>query len=351
MGKNEDAQECGNIHRIILLVLFKEEPLTLEELGKKLEERSFALNSGFSFSRKIRDREKRRIKQKVDLPTVCTTLLDGKYLRLTQDEKYVLTEAGKAEVERTVKTIDKRADILEKQFLNPQATARNTLIAYVFLSAMKLTGGFFGGSVGLIADGADTTVDTASAGLVWMGIKFKKEMLGTLTILALMFATAALLWYKSVASIIENVNGTFLPMSAPYIVIIVEGIALLAALGFSLYQRFVGRRSKSLALISRSIDSQNSVYSTAAVIVGAVFSLFGIYWVDAVVGGFIAARITWNGLGLTRQAISSMKGREPDFTKFKLPFEEKIEMKRMETSATGYSSQFMKKNCTPNRKS
>jgi hypothetical protein len=129
-----------------------------------LEERASSLNAYYSLPSEIRERrEKRRGKRKVDLPTACTTLL-GKYVCLTQDEKYALTEAGKAKAERTAKAMDKGADTLEKQFLSPQATARNTLVAYVFLSAMKLTAGFFGGSVGLIADGADTSVDTASAG-------------------------------------------------------------------------------------------------------------------------------------------------------------------------------------------
>jgi len=40
---------------------------------------------------------------------------------------------------------------------------------------MKLLAGFLSGSVGLIADGADATVDTVSASLVWIGIKYKKE--------------------------------------------------------------------------------------------------------------------------------------------------------------------------------
>ncbi len=328
MGNNWDDRDFGNIHRIIMLVLLKEGPLTLKEL----EERTSPLNARYSLPSEIREHlERRHGKQKVDLPTACNALVDWEYICLNQDEKYTLTDAGKAQAERTTRAIDRGADILENQILSPQATARNTLVAYIFLSVMKLTAGLFGGSVGLIADGADTSVDTASAGVVWLGIKFKKELLGTIAILVLMFATAASLVYNSVIAIIENVNGTFLPMSAPYIVIIVEGIALLSAFVFSLYQRFVGRRSRSLALISQSIDSKNSVYSAATVIVGAVFSLFGIYWVDAIVGGLIALRITRDGLGLTRQAINSMKGKEPDFSKFKLPFEEQIGIKRMET--------------------
>lgn len=96
------------------------------------------------------------------------------------------------------------------------------------------------------------------------------------------------------------------------------------------YQRLVGRRSQSLPLISQSIDSQNSVYSSIAVVIGAVFTLVGINWVDAAVGGFIAARIMVGGVDLAREAAKSMKGQEPEFSKYKLPFEEQRGQHRME---------------------
>jgi cation diffusion facilitator family transporter len=311
--------------------LLKEGPLTIKEL----QEKTTALKARFTFAGEDRKyRRAKRIREKrrgayVSIEEACNSLVSQQFLCINSDARYALTDLGKAKAEHTVKTMEKGAEILEKQLLSPAATARNTLVSYACMAALKLAGGLFGGSVGLMADGADTSVDTASAGVVWLGIKFKRELLGTVAILALMFATAVTLFYQSANSIIENVQGTFVPMSMPLVVIAVEGIALLLMFTFSMYQRFVGRRSKSLALISQSIDSKNSVYSAAAVIIGALFSIFGIYWVDAVVGGFIAVRITWNSIDLTRQAINSLKGKEPDFTKFKLPFEEQIATRRM----------------------
>ena len=174
------------------------------------------------------------------------------------------------------------------------------------------------------------TVDTASSGIVWAGIKLKKETLGTVIILGLMFLTAAILFYDSANSIIQRVHGTFLPISMPIVVIIIELIAMLSMIVLSLYQRVVGNRNQSLALISQSIDSKNSVYSSAAVIVGVIFSLFGIYWVDAIVGAFIAVRISIDSVGLTREVNKSMKGQQPEFSKFKLPIEKRFEQRRLD---------------------
>ncbi len=94
----------------------------------------------------------------------------------------------------------------------------------------------------------------------------------------------------------------------PIVVIIIELIAMLSMIVLSLYQRVVGNRNQSLALISQSIDAKNSVYSSAAVIVGVIFSIFGIYWVDAIVGAFIAVRISIDGVSLTREVCQIDEG-------------------------------------------
>jgi len=114
----------------------------------------------------------------------------------------------------------------------------------------------------------------------------------------------------------------------PYVVIAVELIAMLVMFTLSNYQRFVGKRSKSLALISLSIDSKNAVYSAVVVIIDAVCAIFGIYWVDAVVGIIIAGRICIDGVGLLRETRRTLQGHTLDFSKFELPFEKQMAQRR-----------------------
>jgi Co/Zn/Cd efflux system component len=261
---------------------------------------------------------------------MCSSLVYKKLVAVDDNGKYVLTAEGQAKAEELAKRMQKGANTIEDQLLKPSSAARNITISYIILAVLKMTAGLMSGSVGLIADGADTTVDTIASSIVWAGIKLKKELIGTLTIIALMFVTAALLFFESVTSIIKNIQGIFTPMTMPLVVIFVEGLVVAAMFSISYYQRFVGRRSQSLPLISQSIDSQNSIYSAIAVIIGAVFTLFGVYWVDAVVGGVIAARITTGGISLSLEAAKSMKGQEPDFSKYKLPFEDQRGQRRMQ---------------------
>jgi hypothetical protein len=114
------------------------------------------------------------------------------------------------------------------------------------------------------------------------------------------------------------------------VVIVIELIAMISMFVLSLYQRVVGNRNQSLALISQSIDSKNSIYSSAAVIVGVIFSLFGIYWVDGLVGAFIAVRISIDGVDLTREVTKAMRGQQPEFSKFMLPIEKQFEQRRLD---------------------
>jgi len=254
-----------------------------------------------------------------------------KYLYVGTGAKYTLTEAGVHEAERFEEQMKIGAEVIQKHVLSPQAAARNSILTYVFLSVIKMGAGIFGGSVGLVADGADTSVDTLAAGVVWFGIRKNKEIVATLISIAFFFATAVFLVYESALSLHENLAGTFVPMSRPYLVILIELVALALMFVLSVYQRFIGRRNRSLSLISQSIDSKNSMYSAGAVIVGALFSLVGIYWVDAVVGGLIGVRIILDGIDLSRQVVNSMRGKDPDFSKFKLPFEHRIDSMREES--------------------
>jgi cation diffusion facilitator family transporter len=314
------ARRDGDLSEYIMLSLLKEGPLTLEGIEKATALQTVDISS---YSRTQRANYK-------GVQACIEGLTEKQIVKLNSEGKYELTEKGKIDAQVTAQTMEKGAVMLENQFLSPSATARNTIIGNIFLSILKLVAGFASGSVGLIADGADTTVGTIASGIVWCGIKFKKETIGTITTIVLMFFTAITLAADSVKSVVENFQGTFTPMTMPYLIIIVELIALVSAFILTMYQRYVGRRSQSFALISQSVDSKNSMYSSAAVIIGAVFSIFGIFWVDAVVGAFIAVRISIDGLDLTRQTIRSMRGEKPDYSQFKLPFEKQIGIRRLE---------------------
>jgi hypothetical protein len=306
----ENQSDAG---AFILMTLLKEGPMDL----RQLEEKSFILISQVGFHGSKHERN-----HPFDIPTEIETLLkEG--LVTASEGGYELTDQGRSTAEQSAETIEKGAQWVKANILNPKAAARNTVVADLFLAVIKLGAALFSGSVGLLADGADAAVDTGSAAAVWVGMKVNKEVLATVVIVCMMEVTGVTVGYESVTKIIDIPRGMVQPLVRPYLVIIVEGVALIFAAILCFYQGFTGKRFGSLALISQSIDSKNHIYVAVAVITGAVFSLVGIYFVDALIGLYVSFKIVKDGLGLSREVISSFKGEPVDFSKYEVLLEKR----------------------------
>jgi cation diffusion facilitator family transporter len=337
--------------KFILMALLKEGPLSSDDLKDKVNSivqqfTLFGMNLAHSLVRSLgfnpdRDRSKsrtsrmketkRKHRQDFEVEAEVEKLLTCGLVVVTETGKLALTEAGEEEAKRCMAQIQQMAQKLDANLLSSSAAARNTTVTDFFLALMKLVAGFLSGSVGLIADGADATIDTASAAVVWLGIKFRKELVGTFVIIVMMFVTAGGVGFESLTKVVAAVTASIPPLSMPYLVIVVESLALIAAVLLGLYQRFVGKRTGSLALISQSVDSKNHIYVAAAVIIGAIFSIFGIHYVDALIGAYIAVRILKDGAGLTGEALSSLKGETPDLARYPAPLEKHWEQSKLES--------------------
>lgn len=238
-----------------------------------------------------------------------------------KDNKYELTAEGLLKSREYIKGMEKEAAMADKE-LKPATTAKNTTFLDAFLAVLKLGSGLVSGSVGLIADGTDATMDTVEAILVWLGIKYHRENLSTFLVVFGLFIAAVSVLFDSITHLLATLAGNAEPMTLPYLVIAVEGIAILAAVFLFYYQRFVGKVTNSLTLISQSVDSKNHIFIGTSVIIGAIFAIFGIYFVDALIGLIVGANIFKDAVGLLREAISAQKGEEEDYSQeYKLPLE------------------------------
>jgi len=317
----------------IVSILISQFELIGKEFGTRIVLSLFSKLGRPAATRSSRARQKDSAKD-VDIELECEILQEKSLITKNQASKFELTAKGREQATEFEKNLNKSSELLEGQILSPSAAARNTIIVDFFLTSLKLLSGSFSGSVGLLADGADAAVDTVSAAVVWLGMKIKRENLGTSIVLLMMFISGISVGYDSIMSIIDAFFGTLLPLAMPYLVIIAETVALIFALILFLYQRFVGKRNGSLVLISQSVDSKNHIYVALGVITGAIFSVFGIYLVDAFVGGFIAMRILVDGIRLSKETIASIRGEEVDLKNYEVPFEKQWESSKLETFRT-----------------
>lgn len=322
--------------RFLMMALLKEGPLTLEELddktilflsliwyqqvpekGEPLMERLFFTLSHLR-SELENERKDKRVGKTED---ECEKLIDYGWVKL-DDGRYSLTREGEKEAQQFVQNMERKAVLVRKDFFKPDAAAKNTTVLDAFLAVMKLGSGLVSGSVGLTADGTDATMDTISAFMVWLGIKYHRETLSTLLVIFGLFFASLSIGYDSVTHLISAFYGTLTPMGMPYLAILVEGIAILAAVFLFYYQRYVGKVNSNLTLISQSVDSKNHIFIGFSVIGGAVFTLQGIFFVDSLIALFISIGIFKDATDLLREAISARKGEEEDYSQYKLPMEE-----------------------------
>jgi cation diffusion facilitator family transporter len=333
--------------KFILLALLKNGPLSLEdmkkltlvfvaqfeifgrEFGSKVVSRLFSTLASPAEVRSSKERNKEEAETNIELD--CDKLLKNGSIELDKTQKYQLTAKGQEKAKQLYENLEKTTGFLENQVMGPTAAARNTIFVDLFLAVIKLTSGFFAGSVGLLSDGADASIDTLSASVSWAGMKLKKEFLGALVTILMMFVAGCTVGYESITKIINVLQGEASPLSLPFLVIGVELVALAFALFLFLYQRFTGKRNGSLALISQSVDSKNHIYIATMVIVGAIFSIFGIPLVDGLVGAFVAGRILVDASGLSREMLLSMKGEEINLSKYEMPLEKEWELSKLET--------------------
>src|SRR6056297_3628272 len=308
MGRHDEGH-------MVLLLLKKKGPMTIKELKGHFFKFASQFGYGFEHSHQKQPAQKSRGDFFQELDTHIEIFTHRGFIQL-EDDKLSLTKAGMYEAEKADKQFQKAAIWVNINLLSAEGATRNTVVVDAILAFFKLLTGFITGSVGLIADGTDAALDTVTAGVVFWSVKKKKELIGSFVIIGMMFATAIGLGFDSLSGIFDAVRGESESIVRPGLVIVVEAIALIFAYLLMLYQRYVGKRNRSLALISQSVDSKNHIYVAGAVIAGAILSIFNIHFVDAGIGAYIAVKIFIDSVSLLKETLSSMQGEETDFDKF-----------------------------------
>jgi cation diffusion facilitator family transporter len=295
--------EREDIRGFMLLALLNE-ALTKDELMQRYD--SFLMHYGL---RAMRARE-----TTLDPSLFTDELQDLSEQRFVEevDSLYHLTARGKAEATKAKKRIGKFHEYLS----TGTAASKVSASANLFLSALKLLAGFLSNSMGLISDGFDSSIDVFSSAGVYLGTKYRKELYSNLLILALMFIGGISLGYGGLTRLIrpEFVEAGLLPAFAA----IVSAVTYYA---LSIYQRFVGKRTGNLSLVSQSLESGNHMFIAAAVLVGIVFAAFGLPVVDSLVSVGVAILILKSATEISIETVRIAKGEQMNLSRFKARWE------------------------------
>jgi len=229
-----------------------------------------------------------------------------------EGERYALTPLGREEASKPLADMRRTRARLSK-LAQPQTVSQVGLAVHWGLAALKLPAALLSGSVGLLNDALDTLLDGFSSLLVYLGFRFNRECAVNVVLVLLMLGTGGFTFY-------EAVRRFFVPFE-PEVDRFTFVAAIFSALICSalyLYQRFVGLRSGSLALITQSVDSRNHVIVAASVTAGLVASLLRFPLLDTLVGLAVAVLILKSAVELAIEAIRSLGEEEADLSRYQM---------------------------------
>ncbi|NLW17438.1 MAG: cation transporter [Firmicutes bacterium] len=190
----------------------------------------------------------------------------------------------------------------------------------LLLVAAKLLIGFLSGSLAIIADGLNNLSDAASSIVSLLGFKIaareadrehpfghgRYEYISGSVVAVMVFLIGIELGKSSIKKIIRPTPIAFGAWS--FIVLI--GSVLLK-LWQAAFNRNLGRRINSTALLATSVDSRNDAFATMAVLIAMVVSHYFAVNLDGWMGLAVAGFILYSGVGLVKETLNPLVGEAP----------------------------------------
>jgi cation diffusion facilitator family transporter len=195
------------------------------------------------------------------------------------------------------------------------------IVCNILLALAKLIAGLLGGSVAITADALNNFSDAASSVVALLGFRLARrpadadhpygharmEYLSGLTVSVLILLVGVELARASVDKILAPT-----PVEISVATLVVLGISVAAKLWMSLFFGKLGSQIRSTTLQAASVDSRNDVIATAAVTLGSIANMAGLWQVDGWIGLAVAVFIIISGIRSANETISPLLGQRAD---------------------------------------
>lgn len=198
------------------------------------------------------------------------------------------------------------------------------ILCNILLCTLKIAVGLVTGSLSIVADGFNNLSDMGSSVITMIGFKLagkpadrdhpfghgRTEYLSAFIVSMLIIIVGAELLISSAKALI---NGESAPSYTPVSLIILL-VSILLKLWMFIFNRKLGKRIASSALITTAQDSINDVIATCAILAAAVIStVFKLpFNLDAAMAIFVAGFIMWSGVTSAKGTIDEILGGPPD---------------------------------------
>lgn len=191
--------------------------------------------------------------------------------------------------QNTIKTINKVAIV--------------TIVVNLLLALGKFLAGFLGNSTAMISDAVHSSSDVASTIIVLIGARIavknedkdhnyghdRFESIASIILAMMLFATALMLGYAGVKSIIDATKGEFVKPS--YFALAAAVVSIAVKEGMYWYTIYYAKRLDSQALKADAWHHRSDAFSSIAGGVGILGAILGVYVLEGIATVLIALLI------------------------------------------------------------
>ena len=181
----------------------------------------------------------------------------------------------------------------------------------IFLLLIKGTIGFFTKSQSMIADSVNSASDIIASLMTFIGNKIssepkdndhnfghgKAEYIFSLFISITMIVVSFKLLIDSILTLINKLHFTF-----SWALIIVCILTIITKFILYIYTKKLYKKYDNILLKSNYQDHRNDCLITSCTLMSIVFGLYGIYWIDSIVGIGISLWILITGVGIFNES-------------------------------------------------
>lgn len=195
------------------------------------------------------------------------------------------------------------------------------IVCNVLLFVGKLLAGTLCGSVSVTADAVNNLSDASSSLVTLLGFRLaarpadekhpyghaRMEYLSGLAVAVMILVIGVELVKSSVQKILHPETVEFSVLTAA----VLTG-SILLKLWMALFDRKLGRKISSAALIAAAADSRSDVIATGAVLLACVIGRLTGLMIDGWAGLLVALFILWSGVGVVKDTVDPLLGAKPD---------------------------------------
>lgn len=198
------------------------------------------------------------------------------------------------------------------------------IVCNLILCAFKITVGLITASISIVADGLNNLSDMGSSVITMIGFKMagkpadsdhpfghgRMEYMSAFIVAMLILLVGAELFKSSVSALVK---GEAMPTYSVWAIIILA-VSVLVKLWMCLFNRKLGKKIDSEALLATAQDSLNDMVTTSVILLSVGVSMLVKlpFNLDAVMGILVSLFILYSGLASAKDTLDEILGTPPD---------------------------------------